>query len=104
MQARGRNLDAAGAQRRSLVLFGELSTGVAGRPVTAMVFAGWQATVAAVRLALAAGRSAEAVVPVGIDDRRERPNAKPGRRSCVLGAAALTPANPVEGRPGEVRG
>src|SRR5438132_4856122 len=65
MPSKGRHVYAAGARGRSLVLFGEISTGVAGCPSTAMVFGGWQATTAVVRPSLAVEKSAEAVLPAG---------------------------------------
>ena len=61
--SRGRRVHAAGVRRGLSFLSGEISAGVLGCPSIAVV--GWQGTVAAVRLLLAAEKSAEAVVPSG---------------------------------------
>ena len=61
--SRDRRANAAGVRRRLSFLSGEISAGVLGCPSIAIV--GWQGTVAAVRLLLAAEKSAEAVVPAG---------------------------------------
>jgi len=55
-----------------------------------------------VRPALAMEKSAEAVVPAGIVDRREGPNAKPSVRTLVLVTVALIAANPFGGLAGSV--
>ena len=65
---------------------------------------GWCGTAAAGGRSLAVEKSAEAVVPAGIDGRREGPNAKPSVRTFVLVVVALTAANPSGGLVGRVRG
>jgi hypothetical protein len=102
--SKGRHVDAAGARGRSLVLFGEISTGVARCAATTTVFAAWGATAAAAKPSSAEEKSAEAVVPAGIDRCREGPNTKPSARTFVLVAVVLTAANPFVGLGARVRG
>ena len=66
-------------------------------------FAGWCGTAVLVRASLAVEKSAEAVLPAGIDDRWEGPNAKPSVRTFVLVIVALTAANPFGGLAGRVQ-
>ena len=74
------------------------SEGSAGVPDAPPVWiAGWCGTAGAERPRFAAEQSAEAIVPGGIDDRREGPNAKPSVRTFVLVVVALTAANPLLG-------
>ena len=66
-------------------------------------FAGWCGTAALARASLAVEKSAEAVLPAGIDYRWEGPNAKPSVRTFVLVVVALIAANPFGGLVGRVR-
>jgi hypothetical protein len=69
------------------------------------VFVGWCGTVGVVRLRLAVEKSAEAVLPAGVDVVGwEGPNAKPSVRTFVLVIVALTAANPFGGLSGRDRG
>ena len=71
--------------------------GVLGCPSTRSVIVGWQGTVWAGRPRRAVEKSAEAVVPAGIEVRREGPNAKSRCRTRVLARIATTAANPARG-------
>ena len=84
-----------------LVLLAEISAGVPDAPP--VWFAGWCGTAAFVRASLAVEKSAEAVLPAGIVDGWEGPNAKPSVRTFVLVIVALTAANPFGGLGGKVR-
>jgi len=83
--SRGRYVDAMGARRRPLVLFGEISTGVSGCPsAPSGVFVGWCETAMLARAPLAVEKSAEAVLPVGILSvaGKGRTRSRASGRSC----------------------
>jgi hypothetical protein len=105
--SRGRHVDAVGARRRPLVLFGEISTGVSGCPSTPLgVLVGWCGTAMLARAPLAVEKSAEAVPITSRDSVGgwEGPNAKPSVRTFVLVIVALTAATPFGGLDRKVRG
>ena len=85
-----------------LVLPGEISAGVPDAP--SVWFAGWCGTVGTGRFRLVVEKSAEAVLPAGIVDGWEGPNAKPSARTSVLVIVALTAATPFGGLVGRVGG
>ena len=68
------------------------------------VLVGWCGTVGTGRFRLVVEKSAEAVLPAGIVDGWEGPNAKPSVRMFVLVIVALTAANPFGGLAGWGRG
>ena len=61
------------------------------------VLVGWYGTVGAERFRLVVEKSAEAVLPAGIVDGWEGPNAKPSVRTFVLVIVALTAADLLVG-------
>ena len=81
--SRDRQVDAVGARGRLLVLSGEVSAGVLGCLVTLGVFAGWEGTAMLERASFAVEKSAEAVLPAGLQVAgKGRTRSRGAGRSC----------------------